>query len=284
MRFRKSRLAPDRVLRSEQNPTTSGWVGVAAMDRTKRDIGALALVLTASTAVLWLIGGLYVGFGLLNPLGALLPDPAWSVLTSLGDSAVALALFLFFARGNLRFCAVILIASLLGLLWTHGFKQGLPLPRPSGLLPEGSFYAVGELTQNRSFPSGHAQTAMTLAAVAALCVQGRVWPRVFLALGLASAASRIFIGMHWPVDVLAGAAGGCVCVLIGVWLTDRMPNRAIRVCAWIVLPICVIAAVLVAAGHPASYPAAQPWMRAAGIGALAVFLLPMLRDRLARRI
>lgn len=268
---------------SERCEANGDGAGMAAMDRTKRDIGILALILTASAVILWVIGGQHTGFGSLNPLGALLPDAVWSILTNLGDSAVALALFLFFARGNLRFCAVILVASLLGLLWTHGFKQGLPLPRPSGLLPEGSFHAVGELTQNRSFPSGHAQTSMTLAAVAALCTRGRFWPRVILAIGLASAASRVFIGMHWPVDVLAGAAGGCFCVLLGVWIADRLPKRVIRICAWIILPICVLAAAMVAAGHPSSYPAAQPWMRAVGIGALVVYLLPLLLERFLRR-
>jgi len=57
-----------------------------------------------------------------------------------------------------------------------------------------------------SFPSAHATTSF-----AALRVYGGVVPRAPLALAAgAMALSRVYLGVHWPSDVLAGAALGSV--------------------------------------------------------------------------
>jgi len=69
-----------------------------------------------------------------------------------------------------------------------------------------------------SMPSGHASTAFA-AAVAVGLVHPRLrWPLV----GLASliALSRVWLGVHYPTDVLAGAALGTA-VAISLWLIVR---------------------------------------------------------------
>lgn len=247
-----------------------------------RAISGLAIVISLSAAVLWLVGGYHAGFFTLNGFTPVLPAWFWSLLTCLGDSAVALALFLLLAQGNWHLCRVILIASIIGLAWTHGFKQFAPMPRPEGLLALEQFNSIGDLSSSGSFPSGHAQAAMTLAAVAALCAKRALWIWSALILGLASALSRVFVGMHWPVDVLAGAAGGLVCVLLATAIAARLgPPRAWPV--MLTLALCVIAAAMVSFGHPDDYPAAQPWLSLLGIATLLSFLWPvgraLVRDR-----
>jgi len=59
-----------------------------------------------------------------------------------------------------------------------------------------------------SFPSGHSTTSGALAMVLAL-----LFPRfaiIFLPLGVLTAASRSFIGVHFPSDVLAGLTIGMI--------------------------------------------------------------------------
>ena len=66
--------------------------------------------------------------------------------------------------------------------------------------------SVVPLPDNPSFPSGHAATAFAAAtALAVLCPRLRPW-----ALGLAAAValSRVYLRVHFPLDVLAGGLIG----------------------------------------------------------------------------
>lgn len=70
-----------------------------------------------------------------------------------------------------------------------------------------------------SFPSGHATTGMALGVALALLFPRLRW--VFLCLGFWIAVSRVFIGVHYPSDVLAGGALGGVTA----WLIARALAR-----------------------------------------------------------
>ena len=77
-----------------------------------------------------------------------------------------------------------------------------------------------------SFPSGH--TAASFTAVTALWCAGGVpkwlrWPA--LALAVVIALSRIYLYVHWPTDVLGGAALGAALGWAGAWLTSRLRSR-----------------------------------------------------------
>jgi undecaprenyl-diphosphatase len=72
-------------------------------------------------------------------------------------------------------------------------------------------HVVGQRLQDHSFPSGHAQTAFALASLVVLIFGRRFWP-VFL-VAAAVAYSRVYMGVHFPLDVLAGACFGSVIVL-----------------------------------------------------------------------
>ncbi len=71
-----------------------------------------------------------------------------------------------------------------------------------------------------SFPSGHAA-----AAVAGAMSLGRVWPAARWALAALAALiaySRIYVGVHYPTDVLAGLLLGAACVWLV--LAGRHPS------------------------------------------------------------
>ncbi len=71
---------------------------------------------------------------------------------------------------------------------------------------------------SHSFPSGHATTAF-----AAATVLGAAFPRLrwaLLALAAAIAWSRVVVGVHYPLDVLGGAALG---IAIGLLTLRALP-------------------------------------------------------------
>ncbi|BAZ21587.1 phosphoesterase [Kalymmatonema gypsitolerans NIES-4073] len=59
-----------------------------------------------------------------------------------------------------------------------------------------------------SFPSGHSMTSMTLVATLVILTWGSVWCWVILIVGslfvLAIAWTRLYLGVHFPSDILAG--------------------------------------------------------------------------------
>jgi len=79
------------------------------------------------------------------------------------------------------------------------------------------------LPHTNSFPSGHALVAFACATVIAAAVPRFRWP--LYALAAAIAASRVYVGVHYPLDVLAGALLG---VLLGVAI--EVVRRRLR--AW----------------------------------------------------
>jgi membrane-associated phospholipid phosphatase len=136
------------------------------------------------------------------------------VLTYLGNvvvlGVVALAVgMLLVRRGYVRAAAFVFTAFLSGQLVSQGLKQLVERERPQ--LDEPFV-----LLSTYAFPSGHAFGATTTWGALAL-VAWTFWPRRHhraLVVGVAAAfvalvaASRVVIGVHFVLDVLAGIAGG----------------------------------------------------------------------------
>jgi undecaprenyl-diphosphatase len=83
-----------------------------------------------------------------------------------------------------------------------------------------------------SFPSGHASRAFAMAILISLGTRYRVGASVMVLAFLIS-VSRIYLGLHWPSDVLAGALLGAAMALVMHWVAKkdnaytRARNRAI---------------------------------------------------------
>jgi undecaprenyl-diphosphatase len=83
-------------------------------------------------------------------------------------------------------------------------KNLVQRPRPYLSLPE--LRVLVPLRSDFSFPSGHASTSFACAFVMTR-MNGRRWAWVYIVAAMI-ALSRLFVGVHYPSDVLAGALFG----------------------------------------------------------------------------
>jgi undecaprenyl-diphosphatase len=97
-------------------------------------------------------------------------------------------------------------------------KESIDRPRPAQADP--SIATAVETPGSPSFPSGHTATAFAAAAVVGAIYPRLRWPLYTLAalVGL----SRIYLGVHFTLDVLAGAILGISIGLGLVWAGRRV--------------------------------------------------------------
>jgi undecaprenyl-diphosphatase len=166
-----------------------------------------------------------------DPLG-----PGWFEelvrdFTALGGTAVltiiTLAVFGYLLLDRKQNAALMVIGSVAtGLLMSHLLKFGFARPRPD-LVPHGANVYTA------SFPSGHSMLAavvyLTLGVLLARTLERRVLRFYVLVIAILLTAlvgvSRVYLGVHWPTDVLAGWAAGTgwalLCWLVMLLLQER---------------------------------------------------------------
>lgn len=154
-------------------------------------------------------------------------DPLMAVYTTLGNGGlvfIVLAVIFLFFRKTRRAGASAAVGLALGALSTNLIiKPLVARPRP-WVVMEGWETLVTSSDMN-SFPSGHTTAAFAFAA--ALCVAlPQKWAKAAALIAAALMGfSRLYAGVHFPTDVLAGAAVGTLCGLLGGMIIARLRSR-----------------------------------------------------------
>ncbi|HEY6002740.1 MAG TPA: phosphatase PAP2 family protein [Anaeromyxobacter sp.] len=86
--------------------------------------------------------------------------------------------------------------------------------RPCFALPPGTFRWLVASSDVGSLPSLHASNFFAVALVARAA--RRALGAAALALAVAVSWSRVYVGVHWPTDVVAGAAWGALCAALAL--------------------------------------------------------------------
>jgi undecaprenyl-diphosphatase len=79
-----------------------------------------------------------------------------------------------------------------------------------------------DIPGSSSFPSGHAATSFACAYVLARAAPRFAWP--LFALAALIAFSRSYVGVHYPLDVLAGSLLGIAVAIALRWLLTALPR------------------------------------------------------------
>lgn len=226
------------------------------------------LVCAVAFAALWALDVNRAGFSLLNALAS--REVLWANITVLGDTVVAFALCLPLWRRRPDLLWAFVFVALLGTLWVHGLKPLFDLPRPPAVLAD--VHVIGPAYKAHTFPSGHATTAFAIGGLYALGFQQlRTRYAIILSVALVAALSRAVVGVHWPLDILAGAFGGWLAAAAGICLGRKTLAFGTRPWVqWLIALFLAGCAVWLVIGHSNSgYPQADLLQRAIGICCLA---------------
>jgi undecaprenyl-diphosphatase len=161
-----------------------------------------------------------------DPIGPLWVEEAMRDLTALGSTSVLMFIVLsvyvyLLLAGRAKTALFIFFSIAGGQLLSSLLKLGVDRPRPDLVSHLAEVYTL-------SFPSGHAMlsavTYLTLGSLLARVLPGRLLKSYVLAVAVIATLlvgiSRVYLGVHWPSDVLAGWCAGSAWAML-CWLISR---------------------------------------------------------------
>ncbi len=166
-----------------------------------------------------------------NPLGPVWLEEMMRDGTALGSNWILLSLSLFSAvylylRDRKKMAVFLVIAILTGLAVAFGLKHAIARPRPDLVSHATTVYTA-------SFPSAHAMmSALVYFSLALILgsvqtrksIKGLIYIGAFL-VAFWVGFSRVYLGVHWPSDVLAGWCAGAFWALMVFRVAVRLERR-----------------------------------------------------------
>ncbi|MBQ2668479.1 MAG: phosphatase PAP2 family protein [Clostridia bacterium] len=143
-----------------------------------------------------------------NTLHNTVTDTVFPFLTRLGEAGavwlILAAVLLCFKKTRTTGVLVLIAMALTFVTGELGLKNLICRPRPCHTFPEVPLLIP--CPDSFSFPSGHSASSFTAAVMLFLRHKKQAWPALILAALIAF--SRVFLFVHYPTDILAGALLG----------------------------------------------------------------------------
>lgn len=160
-------------------------------------------------------------FIFLNSLGSEAFDPFWLLITKQFNWIPIFAIILYLVFKHLGWRHAVLILFVVALLitvtdqTTNLFKNGFARLRPGSNPELADLIRAVQTRKSFSFISGHASNSMAVAFFLFMVLRPYlkymgfifIWPAIF-------AYSRIYLGLHYPLDILGGYVWGILMALV----------------------------------------------------------------------
>jgi membrane-associated phospholipid phosphatase len=146
-----------------------------------------------------------------------------------GAAMIVVAGFALFLIVTRRLVRALEFATMVGISWLGSdiIKMIVHRPRPDHTLLQHPLI----IETTNSYPSGHTAFVASLAMTIIVIARGWRWQPLVIAVGaiitLLTAASRVYLGVHYPTDVTASIvyAAAAVTAIALVWSIGRSPLR-----------------------------------------------------------
>ena len=173
----------------------------------------------------------------LNSLGSTTFDSFWNIVTVTIYWSPLFLLFiaLYFFKFPKKQAFIYLIVTVLMILFvttlTELFKEVFQRLRPVNNPEINPYLRIIRNSSSYSFFSGHASSSFSIASIVCLFLRKKIkfiglffiWPLLFI-------YSRLYFGLHYPSDILAGAIAGVLSAFLfyklGRWLVLKYPAQS----------------------------------------------------------
>ncbi len=148
-------------------------------------------------------------------------NPLMVAITMLGNGGciwILISVGLLFSKKTRKLGWICGISLLMMLLATNGIiKPLVARQRPYEAIE--ALQALVPPPHGTSFPSGHTASAFAVAVVLFRNLKKKIGG-CFLALAILISLSRIYVGVHYPTDVLGGILLGIICAYLAQYLYE----------------------------------------------------------------
>ena len=145
-----------------------------------------------------------------------------SRLGRVGWTLIVVALVATFVLRSPRIFLLVLSSAIVADQLARAIKEAVGRQRP--LFGPGDPHPLVRMPTDPSFPSGHASASFAAAVALALAVPRLAVPALVFA--AAVAYSRLYLGVHFPLDVIGGAVLGAAVAIALRWLAEALwPSR-----------------------------------------------------------
>lgn len=130
--------------------------------------------------------------------------------------------YLWRRRGRADLATIIAVTTIGNYVIGTLLKLVFERPRPAIWLARGEFTGA-------AYPSGHAMAVTSVIGLVAVLLyeeKGMGWPiAAWLLLLIATCYSRLYLGVHWPTDVIGGLLAGATWLLGMLWARRTLSRR-----------------------------------------------------------